>query len=308
MRIDNSRAKAFFNCPAYFYERYVQDIEASSRDNFAFGTRWHQLLEERYRRQKGEDFTAPPCDNEEVENEARTMLARYEAHYPEEPFDVVAVEQYFEIGLPEIGDPVHLECDCGWGVTYDGKYPVDVLHCPECGAAVKRWYRHTYCGEMDAIVRDKATGLLQLFETKSEKRGSKANLPDAWAARSQVGLYLWAAEEIYKEPFKNILLNVCTRQSPKGQEPASFRRDDLQRSEKEKADAVSNIIYIADQIKKLEQTHGRDQLWPQNRNVCVNEMTGWKCDYHLLHVVGRGERDEQLIQIKYKPATEYLAF
>jgi hypothetical protein len=70
----------------------------------------------------------------------------------------------------------------------------------------------------------------------------------------------------------------------------------------------ANIIYIADQIEKLERTHGRDQLWPQNRNVCVNEMTGWKCDYHLLHVVGRGERDEQLIQIKYKPATEYLIF
>lgn len=287
MRIDNSRAKAFFNCPAYFYERYVQDIEASSRDNFAFGTRWHQLLEERYRRQKEEDFTAPPCDQEEVENEARTMLARYEAHYPEEPFDVIAVEQFFELPLP----------------------------CPECGlvedhkmSCDTRLAHHTYCGEMDAIVRDKATGLLQLFETKSERRGSKANLPDAWAARSQVGLYLWAAEQIYKEPFKNILLNVCTRQSPKGQEPASFRRDDLQRSEKEKADAVSNIIYIADQIEKLEQTYGRDQLWPQNRNVCVNEMTGWKCDYHLLHVVGRGERDEQLIQIKYKPATEYLSF
>lgn len=270
MRIDNSRMKAFWNCPAAYQERYVQDIESSNRDNFAFGTRWHQLLEERYRRQKGEDFTAPPCDNEDVENEARTMLARYEAHYPEEPFEVIAVEQFFELQLP--------------------------------GSS------HTYCGEMDAIVRDSATSLLQLFETKSERRGSKANLPDAWAARSQVGLYLWAAEQIYKEPFKNILLNVCTRQSPKGQEPASFRRDDLQRSEKEKADAVSNIIYIADKIEELQRTHGVDQLWPQNRNVCVNEMTGWKCDYHLLHVVGRGERDEQLIQIKYKPATEYLSF
>jgi hypothetical protein len=184
MRIDNSRMKAFWNCPSFYQERYINDLEPQGRTQFAFGTRWHQLLEERYRRQKGEDFTAPPCDNEDVENEARTMLARYEAHYPEEPFDVIAVEQFFELALP----------------------------CPECGlvedhkmSCDTRPTHHTYCGEMDAIVRDKATGLLQLFETKSERRGSKANLPDAWAARSQVGLYLWAAEQTLQRAVQEYL-------------------------------------------------------------------------------------------------------
>jgi hypothetical protein len=269
MRIDNSRAKAFFNCPAFYQERYMFKIEPKSKQSYGFGSRWHQLLEERHRRMKGEDFTAPPCADEEIENEARAMLARYEAHYPEEPFEIITVEQFFEVPLP--GD------------------------------------KHTYIGEFDGIVRDKETGLLQLFETKSERRGSKANLPDPWAARSQVGLYLWAAEQMYKEPFKNILLNVCTRQSPAGREPASFRRDPLQRSEKEKADAVSNIIWVADQISELERTYDPSELWPQNRNNCVNDVTNWRCDYHPLHVVARGERDEQLVQIKYQDAEEYLA-
>lgn len=285
MRIDNSRAKAFFRCPAEYQERYEFNIEPDNRDNFAFGTRWHQLLEEKYRRLKGEDFTAPVNDDEKVEDEAQTMLARYDAHYPEEPFEVVAVEQYFEIPLP------CKECR----LTEDHKMSCDTR------------YRHTYCGEMDMIVRDRGTGLLQLFETKSERRGSKANLPEAWAARSQVGLYLWAAEYIYQEPFKNILLNVCTRQSPKGQEPASFRRDELQRSNAEKQAAIENIIWIADQIEQVQQTHGTERLYPQNRNACVNEMTGWRCDYYPLHVIARGGRDENLIQIKYKPAEEYLA-
>lgn len=270
MRIDNSRAKAFFRCPAEYQERYEFNIEPDNRDNFAFGTRWHQLLEGKYRRMKGEDFTDyAPDTNEAIENEAQTMLARYAAHYPEEPFDVVHVEHYFEVPLPGSN--------------------------------------HIYVGEMDAIVRDKETGLLQLFETKSERRGSKANLPEAWASRSQVGLYLWAAEQLYNEPFKNILLNVCTRQSPAGREQASFRRDELQRSVEEKQAAIENIIWVADQIEAMKQTHGIERLYPQNRNVCVNEMTGWRCDYYDLHVIARGGRDENLVQIKFKEAEQYLA-
>lgn len=299
MRIDNSRAKAFFRCPAEYQERYEFNIEPQNRDNFAFGSRWAELQEEKYRRLLGENFTAPPCDNEAIENEAQTMLARYNAHYPTEPFDVVAVEKFFELPLPRT------HCwECGSTDLTEKLGLIRSVLCKDCHRVN---VIHTYVGEMDAIVRDKETGLLQLFETKSERRGSKANTPEAWAAKSQVGLYLWTAEQIYNEPFKNVILNVCTRQSPAGREQASFRRDMLQRSLEEKQAAIENIIYIADQIEAMEQNYGTERLFPQNRNACVNEMTGWRCDYYDLHVIARGGRDENLVQIKFQPAEEYLA-
>lgn len=311
MRIDNSRAKAFFTCPAFYQERYLYNIEPAERSEaLSFGTRMHQLLEERHRRMMGEQPEPfPPLDSEALEAEAQAMFAGYEAHYPEEPFEVVGVEQFFEVGLPMTvtGVPaICLDCSnsCGWGASFDARYPVDVVVCPECGAPTKRWFHHTYIGEFDAIVRMRDSGGLALLETKTERRGNKANLPEAWAARSQASLYLWAAEQLYGEPFERVILNVLTRQSPAGREPASFRRDtNIQRSEQEKLDAVNNIIWVADQIEALGRGRGTDGLWPQNRNACVNEITGWRCPYYKLHIHGRDE----ITLRNFVPAEEYLA-
>jgi hypothetical protein len=288
VRIDNSRAKAWHACPAFYQERYRNNLErkggATGTD---FGTRFHQLLEGHYKQLAGIDTTHFSASADRaIEDEAQTTFAAYLAQYPVEPFEVVAVEQFFDVPLPRI-------CwQCGGRVEGDRAWCCD-----------NQPGKHTYCGEFDAIVRDKETGLLQLFETKTEKRGGKANLPQAWASRAQVGLYLWAAQTLYGEPFKNIILNVVTRQSPAGKFEATFRRDELERTAGQLEQAVENLVWTADQIEEMEHSFG-SELWPQDREKCVT--WGWPCDYYSLHV-GEKRPDEQLIQIEFQPAKEYLA-
>lgn len=214
---------------------------------------------------KGTSVTAfPPCADQAFEDEAQTMFALYEATYPEEPFQIVDVEKFFEVSL-------------GTG--------------------------HTYIGEFDGIVRDKTTGTFHLLEHKTERRGSKDNLPDVWASKSQVGLYLWAAEQIYGETFGSIILNILTRQSPAGREQPTFRRDGLQRTASQQQEAVKNIVYVADQLERVRREYGTER-WPTNRENCVSGF-GWHCDYYDLHITDT--RPEDLIQIKFQKAVEYLA-
>lgn len=254
--------KKWFDCPWAYAERYIHEIEPLRQtDALGFGTRLHQLLEEHYKGlPSGTLF--PPSTNPEVENEVQVMFAAYKAHYPVEDFDVVAVEQFFKVPLPD--SP------------------------------------HEYCGEFDSIIRMKDTGRLKVFETKTEKRGSKNNSPEAWAMRPQVGLYIWAAEQIYGEEFDGICLNVCSRQSPAGREPCSFRRDALERAPEDKERAVRNITWVADQIEHMRQDCG-DAEWPFDGENCCK--LNWKCDYYALHRYGK--TPETLV--KFQPAEEYLA-
>lgn len=265
MLIDNSQAKSFLECPAKWQERYHFNLQPKrDSQSLNFGTRMHQLLEQRHKRMQGAEIPVfPALESDELEDEAQEMFALYEASYPVEPFEVVAVEQYFEVPLND---------------------------------------KHTYHGEFDAVVRGQS-GRLFLFETKTESRSSKANLPEQWQSRSQVGLYVWAAEQLYHEALGGIILNVLTRRSPKGQVQCSFRRDNLERTEWQKREARENIIWIADQIEATKAAY-RDKRFPQNRNACV-EWGGWKCDYFNLH--STEERSEALVQIEYKQAEQYLA-
>lgn len=228
-----------------------------------------------------------PLSDPALEAEAQLTFAAYEANYPEEPFEVVGVEQYFEVPMA----PCNL---CAWGRGDDVIEPCEVHY---EGASP---YRHIYCGEFDAIVRMKDSGELWLLETKTEARGGKDNLPEGWREKSQVGLYLWAGEQVYSEPFEGILLNIITRQSPKGQERPTFRRDNLVRTASQQRDAVANVIWVADRIEECQRTG----FFPSNRNNCVSRW-GWSCEYLPLH--GEGERSEQLVQIKFKPAERYLS-
>lgn len=278
MKIDNSQVKTFFECGLKWQERYEYNLEPRVRsgDALSFGTRMHQLLECRYLQMRGEQREYPAPEDATLEAEAQLTFAAYEANYPEEPFEVVGVEQYFEV-----------------------KLPCDACHDEGCGQAFVDTH-HTYCGEFDAIVRMKNSGRLWLLETKTEARGGKDNLPEGWREKSQVGLYLWAAEQVYNEPFEGILLNIITRQSPKGQERPTFRRDNLVRTASQQRAAVANVIWVADRIEECQRTG----FFPSNRNNCVSRW-GWSCEYLPLH--GEGERSEQLVQIKFKPAERYLS-
>lgn len=292
MKIDNSRAKTWWRCPLEYWERYVNNIEpVGKRDAGNFGTRVHQLLECRHREMAGRE--APEfvqLEDPSLEAEAQATFAAYEAHYPEEPFEVEGVEEYFEVPIGE------KRCYCKYTAGYRGQMMVECEACHGEGTVPK----HLYCGEFDAIIRMKDSGRLRVLETKTERRGSKTNLPDAWQQKSQVGLYLWAAQQVYGEQFEGIILNIITRQSPKGQERPAFRRDELHRSPAQQAEAVRNITWIADQIEGC----GASGFWPSNRNNCVSEW-GWKCDYWALH--STEERSEELVQIKYRQAEEYLS-
>lgn len=265
-----------------YWERYVNNIEPVNKTSTGFGTRMHQLLEHRHQTMMDSLYPCvayPPVEPVELEAEAQLTFAAYEAHYPVEPFEVVGVERYFEVPLP------CSQCLETFGKVYDEE--------DSCA-------HHIYCGEFDGIVRMKDSGRLWLLETKTEKRGGKDNLPVAWQQKSQVGLYLWAAEQVYDEQFEGILLNVITRQSPKGECKPAFRRDPLVRTTSQQLEAVRNITWIADQIEQMERTG----IWIANRNECVNKY-GWSCDYLPLHATK--ERSEELVQLRYKPADEYLS-
>lgn len=227
----------------------------------------HKLLEEHFKKLGGIAYVPDPGNAiEEEELEAQTMVARYLSTYPVEPFDIVAVEQVFEVPL-------------------NGS-------------------DHRYTGKFDAIIRYRDTGQLAILEHKTEKRSSNRNNPQAWAARSQVSLYKYAAEYLYKEQIAHILLDVLRRQSPKGQEPPTFKRDILERTPRQVEDAVDDLIYVADRIEDLEQGKNwwcKDGHWPKDTEQCF--QGSWACDYYDVCVTGESP---ELIQIKYQPAKEYL--
>lgn len=222
----------------------------------------HELLEERLLLLKGQPRPAyPPSPIESVELECQATLAGYNAHWPVEPFCVVDVERVFEVAIPGT--------------------------------------EHVYTGKFDGIIRYKEApyeGQLAILEHKTEKRSALKNLPEAWAARSQVSLYMWAADRIYNERPAHILLDVIRRASEKGQEPATYYRDILERTEAQSFQALSDLTYVADRIEWLEG-HWDTERWPQTTDSCC--VGRWKCDYFEKHVGGS--------DISYQEAQEYLS-
>jgi hypothetical protein len=155
--------------------------------------------------------------------------------------------------------------------------------------------QHTLVGRIDMLIED-ANGKLVAFETKTENRNSKRNLPQAWLAKSQASLYVWAASEIYKKPIDSVLLNICTRGSDKGQVGPAFRRDLLHRSPQQISDAISDVIWMADAAEALQgemqdlsvDANKRRARFPQNTESCVNER-GYQCDLYAKCHMGSEE-------------------
>ena len=267
MKIDNSRASLFRKCPYAYWERYVNNLARIPTDSspLELGTRVHQLLEEHYCQLKGAPIVPfPPSELQAIEDEAQYIVASYIGHYPMEPFTPVDCEKYFEVEIPGTG--------------------------------------HTLIGEIDMVVRKNDTQRLAIFETKTEKRGSNNNSEKAWAMRPQVGLYKWAASQVYGEEVEGIILNVISRASEKGQMAPTFRRDDLDRSPVQIAEALSDIVYWADQIERCSKEVPPGQPWPANRDRCVEGFM--ECSFYPLHLQNRGE---ELLRL-YQPAKEYLEF
>lgn len=268
MKIDNSGAEIWSFCPRKYQEVYVNGwTRQDNSDARGFGGRVHELLASHFLKQdRPTEFSEEVPDF--VADEAEELFAAYVAHYPVEDFDVLDVERYFEVPIPESD--------------------------------------HVYIGKLDGVVRDQGSGRLRVFEHKTEARGAKSNLPEVWAARSQVSLYMWATEKLYGEAPESIILDVLTRRSPAGRIPPTFRRDSLQRSSAQQAEAVRNIKWIADEIVKCSSEFGEDN-WPAFMGNC--NRGGFKCDFYLAHVVAESqviELDELTRNRYYALAEDYL--
>lgn len=296
MRIDNSRAKTWHKCPWMYRERYIHNIEPRNKAAFfGYGSRMHKLLEHRL---LGTPAPPKPDSLDDVlEAECQSMFAAYEAHYPVEPFDVVDVERYVEVPLPRT--------TCGRCSSPELEPSQSYPRCLLCRACGFHSAIHIYIAKIDGIVRMRDTGMLNILEHKTEKRGGKQNLPEAWAARAQVGLYLWAVESLYGEPVDQIILDVLTRQSPAGREPPTFSRQNLQRSREQIDQALQDLVWTADKIEEMTTQFAERSSydpWPADKEQCA--PGAWKCDYYSLHIFGRSQ---EVLDAQYAEAEEYLS-
>lgn len=251
-KLSNSSLTEFFRCPVAYQTRYVDGLQKGTVPEYLmYGTRFHQMLEAHYigMTPVGVGYVPKKPDwlPDVLEHEAQAMLAKYKADYPVEAFEVVKLEHNFELMVQPT---------------------------------------HTYIGRFDMLVRDKVTGKLQLFETKTEQPRSKRNLPDAWIARTQGSLYVWAAQQIFGEEIDTVILNVCTRGTPGKQVPPGFRRDKLHRSPKQIEKALDTFRYVADQVDR--------GVFVENTISCVTDK-GYHCDYYDKCHLGA---DETLVQVE----------
>ena len=259
LKISYSAAELFRRCPALWAERYIAKLVKSGdvpkRD---FGARFHKLLENFYAKSVQDTLDIPLTDIR-LEAECQGMLEAYRAHYREEPFEVIDVEKWFELPLPNS--------------------------------------THTLTGKIDMVVRDKATRELRVFETKTQDRNSTSNTPDKVAVTDQIALYLWAAERVYGESFGSVLYNVCVRQSEKGQVGPSFWRDNLERDAAQREKAIADITWVASNIEIAQADFGEDTMaWPFNRSQCVFGRT--RCDFYLVHLLGKSAETLRGFEVK----------
>lgn len=294
MDIDNSKFVKFFECPLKYFERYEQNLELDwskiAPGAREFGTRMHQIFEEYYKDMAGTPIPPyPPLENEAVEAETELTFQTYLNHYPGEQLQVVDVERTFQVPLPTCG---HLTV--GEYIDNDG---IHVVCCTTCGAPVV----HSYCGKFDLVIVDAESGKLEVWDHKTEGRRSFTNDPEAWAMRTQATLYLWAARQLYKGPFRGLIINRIRRQSDKGQKPPEFFRQRLERSDEQIRLAVRDLGIVTNQIEEYRRKFAND-VWPANRNLCKSGFYG--CEYYKLHAP---DAARDLVILKdYRQAEPYL--
>jgi PD-(D/E)XK nuclease superfamily len=299
--IDNSAAQAFRRCPREYFESYEAKLEPRPTGEYGpldIGKRVHELLEEHYLDAELDRFgvekpvykTSPNAD---LEREAQQIMDAYRLQYPSEDFTVVDVERPFRVTLPVL--------------------------CPKCGKVAKvkglnAWMDgllyecedyfsfpaepHIYTGKIDLCVRQ-SNGTLAIIDHKTEKRTSRNNKPEKWAARDQASLYLWAARAIYNEPIESFIVNVLRR--PDKKNPPEFpERQKLERTEHQISIAVRDITLIANQIEQFRSQFANNE-WPANRENCVGAFG--QCSFYTPHLMGWSSDIKRLM---YQAKTPYL--
>jgi hypothetical protein len=283
-----------------YYEQFERNGTGVERNEttesygpLELGSRVHELMEVKYKLQAGmaaPDY--PPPANGSLEREAQWIMQAYNAHYPNDRWEILDVERTFRIALPKYCDQCY---------TLAEKYEVS-WDCPSCGQYLgHNDADHYVVGKMDLFFRDLEDGRLYVLDHKSEKRGSKSNLPQKWASRDQASIYLWAAARLYKESVANFVVNTLTRPSEAGKVGPSFpERQKLERTPIQIETAIRDLVIVADDIERYKRIFG-DGPWPANREECY----GWgQCPYYALHTFG--DDVELILRHKFSPKKEYL--
>lgn len=270
MKIDNSMATLFRKSPLDYQERYVHKItriwDKPDVSPLEFGTRCHQLMEEHYNDLRGTPIPPyPESPNAALELEAQALYALYLNQYPMELFTVLDVERTFEV--PLVGS------------------------------------QHILVGKMDVVVASPdRPGYVDIIDHKFEKRTSHRQSALAWALRSQASVYMYAAEKLYNRPVNCLLLNLCKRQSDKGQMPPEFPpRQTIQRTPEQISIAIRDLIYTADEIERCMGLYGEDVQWPASTENCVG-YGDYMCEYYPLHIYGHTPETLKM----YQPTVPYL--
>jgi PD-(D/E)XK nuclease superfamily len=223
----------------------------------AFGKRFHELLENRHRAQLGlEPKVYPKLSDLRLESEAQSVFAQYEQHWLGDELQTLGAEAQYTLPLP--------------------------------GSA------HELTVRIDRIVRF-PDGTVGPQDSKTESTPGN-NSRENWSGRTQASLYLWALEQLQpQERVSRLVVDVITRGNSK-RAPIFYRSDDITRSPADCADAIRNVIRVADEIEHWRAIN----WWPSNMNICKD---GWrKCDYYELHVLGRTDANLRL----YQPSEQYL--
>jgi hypothetical protein len=141
---------------------------------------------------------------------------------------------------------------------------------------------------------------LYIIDHKTEKRSSKSNLPQKWAAKDQATQYWWAAEKIYAKPINRFIVNVLRRPSPAGREGPEFpERQRVERTDIQIETALRDLVVKGDEIEKYLKIF-KDTPWPANRDNCY---TWGQCEYYMPHLYGWSD---EILRVKYQKKEEYL--
>jgi hypothetical protein len=186
------------------------EIIARSREGLDFGTRFHQLYENRSRELLGLGVKIyPEWPDNAIEDECQACWAAYEAHYPSEPFEVLSCERTEAIRIPGTD--------------------------------------HELVVKLDRAVRfaDRTIGPMDL---KTESTPGY-NTRESWAGRTQASLYLWALAQLYpRENVSRLVVDIVTRGNSK-RAPTFTRLDDISRPPSALEEAVHNVAYVCDRIE-----------------------------------------------------------
>lgn len=238
---DNTKLDAFLRCPRYYYFRHVLNLSGRGRKIAAeFGIGIHQGLDVHYRGGKLEEMYEGFHSKFEGEGDkyrtpeiGRFILSYYHKNYPveDEPFEIIHVEQGFEIilGVDGAGVPLH------------------------------------YYGRMDLIAKLANYGII-VIDHKTTTVMNDAYMESKDPNRQATG-YIITADEYYEDVYGFMLSGIGIPRVTKkdGIKEPDIRRELTTRNKYEKADWVNETIHIVSQI---DACHGAG-IWPESApNAC----------------------------------------